>query len=374
MALSVVGCGSWAEPRTSPPAPAGAGQTSYVAPSGTDAGPGTRELPWRTLSHGLSRLDPGDRLLLLPGTHGARGAITEIETGGRSGAPIVIAGAPGEVMPRVVGHVKVSADHVTLSGILFEGPTGPVKPRTSDNPKGEQVQIAVEGDDVTIQRSTIRGSRWHAGIFLSEAEDASLLSNCIVDNGDRDPRTLPMQANQSHGIYWDSGSGVAASNLIGWNVARGVQLYRYPHDVTVVHNTIVGNGRAGVQFGESTADSLAGWNIVAFNGQTGIRSASLAGPDNRVVGNIAWGNRRGDYEDESDELELSGNTVADPGFVDPDDDDLRLADESPAVDRVRRRSPSRVDVAGAPRAQGPALDLGAHERSVDEAPPAVSVC
>ena len=55
-----------------------------------------------------------------------------------------------------------------------------------------------------------------------------------------------------------------ASNLIAWNVARGVQLYRYPHDVEVVNNTIVWNGRAGIQFAASTESSLARWNILAF--------------------------------------------------------------------------------------------------------------
>ena len=373
VAVSVPGCSGPSDPNTAPDPPAVSGRTWYVGPSGADGGPGTRERPWRTLGGSVPRLRAGDRLLLLPGTHGARGTTTDVEAGGRPGAPVVIAGAPGAPRPRVLGHVKVSADHVRLYGILFEGPTGQVKSRTPGNPKGEQVQIAVEGDDVSIERSTVRGSRWHAGIFLSEAENARVLSNCILDNGDRDPKVLPLQANQSHGIYWDSGSGIVASNLIAWNVARGVQLYRYPHDVEVVNNTIVWNGRAGIQFAASTESSLARWNILAFNGQTGVRSSSLAGPRNRATENLAWANGRGDFEDESNELELSGNRVADPRFVDPKQD-LRLADESPAIDRLNAPSSSPVDVAGVPRPQGKASDLGAHERAAGEASPSTLVC
>ena len=65
--------------------------------------------------------------------------------------------------------------------------------------------------------------------------------------------------------------------MIEDNLARGVQLYKHPHDVLVTQNTIVGNGRAGVQVAIDTADATVANNIVAYNGDTGIRSHSLSG-------------------------------------------------------------------------------------------------
>ena len=343
------------------PAPRGPSSTYHLAPDGDDSDPGTSRRPWRSLDHALEELRPGDRVLLAAGTYGERGTKTDVESGGAPGAPITITGAPGEPRPRVLGHVEVSADHVRLSRIDFDGPTGPVKPRVPDNPKGEQVLVAIEGDDVEIVDSIVRGGRWHAGIYLSDAERARVVGNCIEDNGDRDPAVAEFQANLSHGIYWSSGSGLIANNLIAGNVARGVQLYESPHDVTVAHNTIVGNGRAGIQFGADTADSVAVGNVVAFNGDTGVRTASLDGSGNRARENLAWANAGGDFEADDDGLELEGNLVADPRFVDPPAD-WRPGPASPALDRVPGAPPLPRDIAGLSRPQGRGSDLGAYER------------
>lgn len=365
LAASAVTLGGGCSGDVEPPrgaSPPGAPSTYYLDPGGRDSAPGTQRRPWRTLSRALPALRPGDRLLVRPGTYGARGTVTEVESGGVPGAPVTIAGVSGQARPRLLGHVEVSADHVRLSRILFEGPTGPVKPRTPDNPKGEQVQIAVEeADHVEISDSVVRGSRWHAGIFLSEADHARVVRNCIADNGDRDPAAVRFQANQSHGIYWSSGSGLLANNLVTSNLARGVQLYEHPHDVTVAHNTIVGNGRAGIQFGAETENSTAVGNVVAFNGDVGVRTASLSGSGNRATHNLGWGNRGGDFEADDDGLELSANTVADPRFAGPPED-LRPTAGSPMVDRLRGPPLLRTDLVGVTRPQGAGSDLGAYER------------
>ncbi len=42
----------------------------YMGPSGADTNPGTLALPWKTWSHALAQLDPGETLVLLDGTYG----------------------------------------------------------------------------------------------------------------------------------------------------------------------------------------------------------------------------------------------------------------------------------------------------------------
>ncbi len=48
---------------------ASSGTTYYVAPDGDDANPGTREAPWQHPGVAVRRLQPGDTLVLLPGTY-----------------------------------------------------------------------------------------------------------------------------------------------------------------------------------------------------------------------------------------------------------------------------------------------------------------
>ena len=79
------------------------------------------------------------------------------------------------------------------------------------------------------------------------------------------------------------------------NLARGIQLYPGPHDVTIINNTIVGNGKAGILFANETANSTASNNIVAYNGEYGIRGLSLDGDDNAARNNLVWGNPRGNF-------------------------------------------------------------------------------
>lgn len=99
-----------------------------------------------------------------------------------------------------------------------------------DNPKGEQVQVWLQGANLELNTSEVRDNAYHAGIYAYKATNARILRDYVHDNGDR---TQPNQANLDHGIYFDSGSGLVANNVIEHNYAHGVQLYPSPHDVSV---------------------------------------------------------------------------------------------------------------------------------------------
>jgi len=338
------------------PIPPGA---RYLAPDGSNSNPGTSDRPWQTLEKAVASVEPGDTIVLRAGTYGARGTTSVMGSAGTGAAPITWRGHPDDAMPTVLGHFKITASHQRFSRFLFDGPTGPVKALAADNPGGEQVQIAVgsNGDPVEgveISSSEIRNSGWHAGIYLDGAVDTRIVGNHIHDNGDFGD---PAQANQSHGIYWHSGSGLIANNLIEHNVARGVQLYEEPEDVTVAHNTIVRNGRAGVQVAQDAADNLIVNNIVAFNGDVGIRADDLSGDGNRAEGNLVWGpGRLGEH---AEGLDLENNIEADPRFAGAAS--YRLGRASPALRKALAEHVVSHDRAGVARpAEG--ADLGAYER------------
>jgi Periplasmic copper-binding protein (NosD) len=276
----------------------------YVAPSGVDSGPGTRDQPWRTLAHAESAARPGDTVVIRTGTYGARGTVTELNRNGTATAPISFVAQPGEPAPTILGQVRVEGNHRRLCGLLFEGPTGPVANGTASSKGGEDVQVWIMGDDVELSRSEVRGNRWHAGIYLYKALNARLVGNYVHDNGQFGK---PSMANLDHGIYFESGSGLIADNLIEHNLAHGVQLYPEPSNVTVRNNTITGHGRAAIIFGEQASANEVVDNVITGNHE-GIRTWELTGAGNAVRGNRIWANANGNFVDVGP-LSLGGNSV-----------------------------------------------------------------
>jgi Right handed beta helix region/Protein of unknown function (DUF1565) len=339
--------------------PSPPGRRLYVSPRGSDSDPGTRAAPWRSVTKALSAAHPGDTVVFRAGTYGARGTITTAKTSGTASAPITFTGHPGEPRPVILGHLKITGSYLRFGGFLFDGPTGQVKEISAENPKGEEVEVTIEGDHDTISHSEIGGSDWHAGIFVSGADDVSIVGNYIHDNGDTDPCCYKLQANASHGIYFSSGSGVIANNVIENNLARGVQLYPSPADVLVAYNTIVHNGRAGVIVSNHAANNTIADNIVADNGDTGIRSDNLTGTGNLVINNLAWHNSHGDIGPMAGGLTLVDNIEAAPRFVSPTG--YRLRSGSPAIDAANATYVVGDDYQGVTRPQGAAPDIGAFE-------------
>jgi hypothetical protein len=292
------------EPAWRPPACAVPAGARYLAPDGLDSNPGTSAEPWRTLAQAEAAARPGTTVVIRPGSYGARGTVTRLARSGSAGAPISFVAEPGRPAPTILGQVRVEGDHRRLCGLLFEGPTGPIPDGTASSRGGEDVQLWIMGDSVELSRSEVRGNRWHAGVYLYRAEQARLLGNHVHHNGQFG---RPAMANLDHGIYFESGSGLIAGNLIEHNLAHGIQLYPGPARVSVRGNTITGHGRAAIIFGERAAANEVVDNLIAGNHE-GIRTWELTGSGNVVRGNRIWGNANGNLVDVAP-LSLSDNWI-----------------------------------------------------------------
>jgi parallel beta-helix repeat protein len=335
------------------PLPEGA---KFVSASGSDSNSGTESAPWRTVEKALSAAGPGDTVVFRAGTYGARGKAQVASRSGTADAPITFMGYPGET-PILLGAFHLNGSYQKFSGFLFDGPTGAVKTKDSSNPKGEDGLVQIDGNHVTLSRSEVRGAEWHFGVFCGGGEDARIVGNYIHDNGDFEEPYRSMQDNNDHGIYCSHGSGLIANNVIEHNLARGVQLYTGPHDVTITENTIVRNGKAGILISRDTANSTAANNIVAYNGDTGIRTLSLVGPGNLAVGNLLWGNA--DPGIDQGGLTVRDNITANPLFE--SSTDYNLQSGSPAIDSALASYAVGEDFDGIRRPQGAAPDIGAFE-------------
>jgi hypothetical protein len=332
----------------------------YVSPDGSDAGPGTRNAPWRTIAYALESVRPGDTILLRGGTY-AQNLI--VSTSGTARRPITVTSVPGEEAILRPAETDPSypvelmdAAYFRLAGLVVEGAVG-----TSI------ANVYVEGSshDVEISGCTIRKSQ-EQGIFTDRTtRRVHMIGNSIYDNGTtNDPK-------QNHGIYVEGADQVIANNVIfSQPHGYGIQVYPSSTGVLVANNTVVGNSLGGIVVGgngATTADrTLVVNNIVAFNGQYGIRGYYGGGPKgsgNVALGNLAFGNPEGNFVNDVDGvIAFSANVTADPLFVDPRARDYRLRAGSPAIDHAVRMFAPEVDRVGVARPQGAGADLGAFER------------
>ncbi|MCC6223265.1 MAG: right-handed parallel beta-helix repeat-containing protein [Thermoleophilia bacterium] len=325
------------EPEPAPQPEPGPAGTLFVSGSGSDSNPGSLESPLRSLQRALAVVGPGGEIVLREGVY------PEWVTASVSG--VVVRAYQGE-RPVVSGRVKVTGDNVSLRGLVFRG-------GTDANPSQVLIYVS-DGDGFSLSGSELSGAAMSA-MFLELSDGVRIEGNWIHDNGSH--------YNLDHGIYLGSGSGAAiVNNVIERNFAKGVQCYPNCDNAVIAHNTVVGNGRAGIIIGgeESTSDgNLVVNNVVAFNGDTGIRTywGGSMGSGNVARNNLSFGNTHGNVAADGSLL-AEGTIEADPRFV--SGSDYRLGAGSPALGAALAGY-AASDYTGAARPQGGAPDLGAYE-------------
>lgn len=271
--------------------------------------------PGTSLAGFANSLEPGDVGCLHAGTYGERGGSTTITAPGTRADRITITGVPGEARPRILGSTYLKSHHVTLSGLFFDGPAGPgsSSPGTRTNPRGEGILVWLEGRGLELADSDVSNGRAQ-GVFLTGAEGARVTGNHIHGNGNF---AEPAVANLDHGVYFESGYGVVAHNVIDHNLAYGVQLYPSAHDVLVESNVITGHGRGGIIVGgvegkPPPAGNRITGNVLAHNRRRAVESYGPVGAGNVVERNLSWANGP---DGETASLILTQNFSVDPGFA-----------------------------------------------------------
>ncbi|MEJ7860755.1 MAG: right-handed parallel beta-helix repeat-containing protein [Pyrinomonadaceae bacterium] len=343
-------------------------------------------LPGPNLRAFLDTLVPGDVGCLRAGVHGARGTEAFMTVSGTPSAPITLRGYPGEAKPTILGYFPIGGNNIVISGLLFDGPTGLVDTNPGANPPippREVSLIVIYGDNVEINHCEIRNSLAEAGIYLLGAYNARIIGNYIHDNGRFGNANT---AYMDHGIYFGSGSGLIANNIIEYNWSYGIQLYPSASNVIVQQNTIIKNVQSGVIIDNCApvgcapqpTNNLVVNNIIAFNKvhafQSSVRLTGATG--NVIKNNLFWGNEAGDIP--SDERLTRGltyvnqnNNIADPRFVAASN--YRLQFNSPAIDAALSPYTQRDDYDFIPRPQGTASDIGAFEFKLGTTAASVSV-
>jgi hypothetical protein len=269
------------------PAIANAQSPTYVvAPNGRDDGRGDVGDPWRTLEAAVSRLRPGDTLLVRGGEYASPygpGAPVDIN-GVRATAaqPVRIAAFPGERPVRRGSGWQVfrvfESSYVTIEGFEIVGtalsdrePTSGVEVNRSHHvvvrnnlihDTGGSGVASIHSDHVWVDGNQIWGTtKWSpyqtSAINLFESVDSNSgpgvfgLHNLVVNNVVHHNETLVpgpeglitdgnciiVDSNRSHG--YPGGTGIL-NNICVANGGRGINITR-SDNVLVINNTLTAN-------------------------------------------------------------------------------------------------------------------------------------
>jgi len=372
---ATLGCATPWPAAVYPRMPPSTGRAFFVsAASGNDANPGTLTAPWKTLQKAFNTLQPGETAYLRGGTYGAFCTTNTFSRAGTLASPITVAGYPYE-RAVIHGQIRLDGSYFRLSHIVAEGPTCGTWGATTQ--QGDNMILLTPGltHHVEVSSSEVYHDGWHAGISAG-GDDIWILNNYVHDNGGFNDTN---QINTSHGIYYHDGTrGVVANNLLEHNRAKGLSARFTANHILVINNTVVGNGRSGLDVAESTFAWTFANNIVMNNGNVnggvGINtSGSAGGTTNIVINNIFWNNGTSGTSNWSANASVTNNVVANALLVNPVSslpttthlaysNDYHLQPGSPALGFASRgyALPFALGWVCRPRGSGP--DAGVYEQ------------
>lgn len=299
---------------------AGVAPQVYVSRAGSDYNPGSEARPFRTIRYALTRLQPGQTLLVRGGTY-TENIRNPVIRPGRPDARITVAAYPGERVV-VAGLVWLTRpSYWTIDGIN-------VTWSTANSGSSHMVKIS-NGIGWTYQNSELWGARSFAAILVygsapGEPGDWTLRNNCVHDT------YATNASSQDHNLYINTG-GAAGRGLIERNVifnapnGENIKLgYGSTYwtgvgtaNVTVRYNTMHG-ALKNLMLTDDSHDNVIERNIVSGTASDYfMRAYKLRNTTNVLRDNVLFGAGRLQYADAgySAVTDGGGNVLAlDPQF------------------------------------------------------------
>jgi parallel beta-helix repeat protein len=312
---------------------AGAASTCslYASPSGSDAGNGSANSPFATVTKLVTSLQPGDTGCLNAGTYVGD---VSIYRGGQSGAPITLTSVDPSSPATIKGRLTTfgGADWLTFTQLMLDG----INANGLPSPTVGSQHINFSHVDVTNEHTAIcfdliNSNQWGVSNYVTI--DSSRIHDC---------GRLPFgSTNNDHGIYVAGFNATITNNYIYSNTDRGVQL-RGSQGAVVQHNVIYGNGE-GVIFGDlSASNNDVSYNVVS---NSVVRSnaeswwgSTPVGTGNSFHDNCVWASNANAYYNANGGIDLSGggftassNRVANPQYVNAAASAFGLGSSSPCA-------------------------------------------
>jgi Right handed beta helix region len=355
--------------------------TYFVSPTGSNANPGNEALPFLTLNYAVTQLQPGDTLYVRAGTY-PESLINQIPSGTSWEAPVTIAAYPGEtvILQPPSGHHVVelhglTKNYIVLKNLKLDGAL--VRSHvvrigyTPRQPNSTAHHIRLDGVEVMNGKSQ--------GILVTAKSHHCEFIDLNVHHNGSDKR--------DHGLYLQGSFHVVYRGSYAYNKSYGIHAYGAGSDNTFIGARIHHN-RIGVQsthdrnrwinnlvYANTTGGIITNngddakylHNTVVFNGRWGININYRYVARAQLINNIVYGNTWG-IRDVGRDTVKSNNLLTDAGFADPTNHDYRLTRGSSAIDAGMPLPEVTTDYLRAPRPDGNGWDIGAYEHPRPAAP------
>jgi hypothetical protein len=237
----------------------------YVAPNGDDAGDGSAERPWATLQSAVTRIAPGDSIIVRAGTYAGFRA----SAAGRAGAPLTIRAASGE---RVVldrpGPQNRHGSTVEIEDFAGRASYWVIEGFEVTGARLHGIDLR-NADFVAVRGNRVYGNR-RTGIFTGFSESPLIEWNECWENGE-------------HGVYHSNSADnpVIRANWLHHNYAAGIHMNGditlQPGDgqitgALIENNVIWANGTGGASGinCDGVSDSVIRNNLLYYNFASGI--------------------------------------------------------------------------------------------------------
>ena len=397
-----------------------ASQVYYVSPSGNDGQSGSQTLPWRQIRTALSKVQPGDLVLVADGSYLGFDIDTLVAT---AASPITIQaqGTNAVVTPttdrsdnRDTMYI-LDSSYVVIDGLRsFNANRAALRIEGGDH---VTVRNCVFGNNTTwgiltghspdllIEYNECYGSATQHGIYVANSADRPVVrgNRCYDNYGcgiqlNADVNTPPgdgiiTDALIEDNIIYSNGRGgggainldgvqdsIIRNNLLFTNHASGIILFQIdgaegPRGNWIYHNTVdqAADGRWALGLKQTTGTNFVRDNVLynrhSFRGglQFGdTNDVANTDSDYNIVNFITTddGNTRlslAQWQAMGYDLHSRTGAVA-TLFVDPTIGNYFLAANSPAIDAGITLPNVPADIEGLPRVVGSAPDIGCYEQ------------
>ena len=376
-----------------------AAHNAYVATTGSDTNPGTEASPYRTIRKALENVGAGDTVYIRGGVYDefVRARTQRVPSGTSWDNAVTVRGYPGETVR--LRHTGANQGLILLNGnqytiwkdlILDAGATAFSQDDAefantiglfngSNYNRFENIEVvgsvgtgvdvsgAYQGNPDNHHNEFINlrvhdGARSNRGHGFYIRGNYNLVDGCEVYNYTNTPGG---GVSNSTGIaVYDDGGAVTGNIVRNCRIHdnRAAFFMGSGPDNMAYNNLIYDNAHLAVEIGYSTARRIGFFNNTVV-GHPDAHAVTIheGSQDTQVVNNIFWGNAANDVRDLGSGTTSHTNLSADPGFVDAQSKDFRLAAGSRAIDAGVTLPEVPVDMNGVARPQGAAADIGAIE-------------